>query len=138
MLVSADFLVSNFIRTKEIPVFLRRRKQEGMLLAPLLIKPCAWQEVPWLEEIKGGSEDNVALSGLSEHDQDQALANLAREIKAILHPNTNQSSSKTIPSTTNPTTTQTPTILSDRLPTVKGEFFGRKKEESVHITIESP
>ena len=128
MLVSADFLVSNFIRTKEIPVFLRRRKREGMLLAPLLIKPCAWQEVPWLEEIKGGSEDNVALSGLSEHDQDQTLADLAREIKAILHPKTTQSST-TAP--TNPTNNQaptTPTILSDRLPTVKGNFFGRKDE----------
>ena len=97
MLVSADFLVSNFIRTKEIPVFLRRRKREGMLLAPLLIKPCAWHEVPWLEEIKGGSEDNVALSGLSEHDQDQTLADLAREIKAILHPKTNQPSPTTLP-----------------------------------------
>ena len=128
MLVSADFLVSNFIRTKEIPVFLRRRKREGMLLAPLLIKPCAWQEVPWLEEIKGGSEDNVALSGLSEHDQDQTLADLAREIKAILHPKTNQPS----PTTTNPTTSQAPTTstptISDRLPTVKGNFFGRKDE----------
>ena len=128
MLVSADFLVSNFIRTKEIPVFLRRRKREGMLLAPLLIKPCAWQEVPWLEKIKGGSEDNVALSGLSEHDQDQTLADLAREIKAILHPKTNQPS----PTTTNPTTSQAPTTspptISDRLPTVKGNFFGRKDE----------
>ena len=121
-------LVSNFIRTKEIPVFLRRRKREGMLLAPLLIKPCAWHEVPWLEEIKGGSEDNVALSGLSEHDQDQTLADLAREIKAILHPKTNQPS----PTTTNPTTSQAPTTspptISDRLPTVKGNFFGRKDE----------
>ena len=128
MLVSADFLVSNFIRTKEIPVFLRRREQEGMRLIPLVIKPCAWQEVPWLEEIKGGSEDNVALSGLSEHDQDQALADLAREIKTILHSNTTQPSSKTKPSTTKPATTSTPTIISDRLPTVKGKFFGREQE----------
>ena len=127
MLISASFLRSSFIRTEEIPTLLRRRQQDGMILIPLIIKPCAWQDIPWLSAIPGGHKDNLALSGLSEHDQDQALANLAREIKAILHPDTNQPSSKTKPSTTNPATTS-PTILSDRLPTVKGKFFGREQE----------
>ena len=68
------------------------------------------------------------MSGLSEHDQELALTNLARDIKAILHPDINQPSSKIKPSATNPTTPQTPTILSDRLPTVKGKFFGREQE----------
>ena len=128
MLVSASFLNSSFILTEEIPIMLRRRQQDGMILIPLIIKPCAWQDIPWLSAIPGGHKDNLALSGLSEHDQDQALADLAREIKAILHPDTNQSSSKTKPSSTNPATIQTPTILSDRLPTVKGKFFGRDDE----------
>ena len=128
MLISASFLRSSFILTEEIPIMLRRRQQDGMILIPLIIKPCAWQDIPWLSAIPGGHKDNLALSGLSEHDQDQALADLAREIKAILHPDTNQSSSKTKPSSTNPATIQTPTILSDRLPTVKGKFFGRDDE----------
>ena len=128
MLISASFLTSHFILTEEIPTLLRRREQAGMRIIPIIARPCAWQDIPWLSAIAGGSEDNVALSGLSEHDQDETLTRLARKIKAILHPNTTQPSSKTKPSTTKPATTSTPTILSDRLPTVKGKFFGREQE----------
>ena len=120
-LISDDFLTSDFIRNEEVPDLLRRQKQDNVRIIPLILKPCTWQEIPWIKAILGGSKDNVEMSGLSEHDQEVALTNLAREIKAILHPETNQPSSKTKPSTTNPAPTQTPTILSDRLPTVKGK-----------------
>ena len=117
MLISNDFLTSNFIRTKEIPALLNRREQVGMRLIPLMLKPCTWEEIPWLKAIMGGSKDNVALSGLSEHEQDETLTNLAREIKAEL----NNPAALQEPSTSTP-------ILSDRLPTVKGKFFGREDE----------
>ncbi len=118
MLISNDFLTSNFIRTKEIPALLNRRDQVGMLLIPLIIKPCAWQDIPWLSTIAGGFKDNIALSTLTEPQQDQALTSLARKVKASLNKLTTPES----------TTTSTPTILSDRLPTIAGKFFGRKDE----------
>ena len=129
-LISDDFLTSDFIRTEEVPDLLQRQEQKNVRIIPLILKPCTWQEIPWIKAILGGSKDNVEMSGLSEHDQDVALTNLARDIKAILHPKTTQSST-TAP--TNPTnnqapTTPSPTILSDRLPTVKGKFFGRDDE----------
>ena len=111
MLVSASFLTSSFIRTEVIPTLLRRREQEGMRLVPLVIKPCAWQVVPWLGAIQGGYKDNAPLSKLSKHKREEALAELAEKIANILN-NSNT----------------TPTILSDRLPIVKGKFFGREKE----------
>ncbi len=52
MLVSADFLSSKFIRNKEIPPLLERRKKEGMDLLPILAKDCAWRAVPWLDAIE--------------------------------------------------------------------------------------
>ncbi len=113
MLVSASFLNSSFILTEEIPIMLRRRKQEGMLLIPLVIRPCAWQDIPWLSVIPGGYKDNVPLSKLSKHKREEALAELTRKIKVRID---------------KAPTTQTPTILSDRLPTVKGKFFGREQE----------
>ena len=127
-LISDDFLTSDFICNEEVPYLLHRQEQENVRIIPLILKPCTWQEIPWIKAILGGSKDNVAMSGLSEHDQELALTNLARDIKAILHPDINQPSSKIKPSATNPTTPQTPTILSDRLPTVAGKFFGREQE----------
>ena len=113
MLISASFLNSSFILAKEIPIMLSRRKQDGMLLIPLVIRPCAWQDIPWLSVIPGGYKDNVPLSKLSKHKREEAFAELTRKIKVHID---------TAP------TTPSPTILSDRLPTVAGKFFGREQE----------
>ena len=128
MLISASFLTSTFIHTEEIPTLLRRRKQEGIRLIPLILRPCRWQNIKWLKAILGGYRDNVALSGLSEHQQEEALSNLAGKIHDILNPVATKSSPAAEPTIPNPTISQAPTILSDRLPTVKGNFFGRKDE----------
>ena len=131
MLVSASFLNSSFILTEEIPIMLRRRQQDGMILITLIIKPCAWQDIPWLSAIPGGHKDNVALSGLSEHDQDQALADLARDIKAILHP-----------SITNPTTHQTPdsqsATISNNIPAAENKFFGNQTDKRFRVALSFP
>ena len=119
MLVSASFLTSTFIRTEEVPKLIQRREQEGMRLIPLVIKPCAWQGVPWLAAIQGGSKDNFVLAGLSKNKQDQELANLALHIKDIL----NSANKPKVSNRQNTTTT-----ISDRLPTVAGKFFGREQE----------
>ena len=128
MLISASFLTSTFIHTEEIPTLLRRRKQEGIRLIPLILRPCRWQNIKWLKAILGGYRDNVALSGLSEHQQEEALSNLAGKIHDILNPVATKSSPAAEPTIPNPTISQAPTILSDRLPTVKGKFFGREQE----------
>ena len=125
MLISDDFLTSDFICNKEIPTLLERREREGVRVVPLIVESCPWQAVGWLSAIQGGSRDNVVLAGLSNHQQNEVLTNLALRIKTIINSNTTQPSST--PKPTNPTTSQTP-ILSDRLPTVKGKFFGREQE----------
>ena len=115
MLISAEFLTSSFIRTEEIPTLLRRRKQEGVRIIPVIIKSCPWQGVPWLKAIQGGSEDNFVLEGVSRNKQNKSLSDLALFIKDIIGTDTQEKLGS-------------PTILSDRLPTVKGNFFGRKDE----------
>ena len=42
-LISADYLASDFCVKEEIPYLLERRKSDGMLLLPILIRPCAWK-----------------------------------------------------------------------------------------------
>ena len=116
IIISANFLTSNFIRTKEIPTLLRSREQQGMRLIPLILEPCAWRETLELDFMRGGGKDDVPLSSLSQAKQEKALAKLAGEIASILDR-----------PTIFPIAKQTITI-SDRLPTVKGKFFGRKEE----------
>lgn len=80
LLVSRHFLNSDFIRNKEVPKLLRRREQNGLKVIPVMLSPCSWGHVDWLSEIQGYPKDNKPLSGLTEHQVDEALANLASNL----------------------------------------------------------
>ncbi len=142
MLISADFLTSEFIRTEEVPTLLERREREGVWVIPLIVRPCRWQNIEWLKAILGGYRDNVALSGLSEHQQEEALSDLAGKIHDILHTSTNQSSSKTKPSTTNPTTPKTPApqsaTISNNIPAAENKFFGNQTDKRFRVALSFP
>lgn len=84
LMVSADFLGSNFIRTEEVPRLLKRRKSQGVWIIPLFVSPCPWKKVPWVAAIQGVPRDNVTLAELKDKGQkgkvEKILADLAEEI----------------------------------------------------------
>ena len=60
LLISADFFNSKFINREEVPLILENK---GNDVFPILIRPCAWNTVKWLREIKVHfAEGNKALS----------------------------------------------------------------------------
>ena len=77
LLISAHFLTSDFIMNVEVPRLLDRRDQEGLLVVPLIIKPCSWNQVQWLERMNMYPKDAQPLSGKEEYQTDQLLADLA-------------------------------------------------------------
>jgi len=52
LLISVDFLNSDFIKKNEIPEIFRRHEQEGMTIYPLLVRFCPWKQVSWLKELQ--------------------------------------------------------------------------------------
>ncbi|MBE9592083.1 MAG: toll/interleukin-1 receptor domain-containing protein, partial [Proteobacteria bacterium] len=62
LLVSADFLTSKFIRNKEVPRILERRKKEGLRIFPVIMRPCAWDKVEWLARMQVRLMDGEPLS----------------------------------------------------------------------------
>src|SRR5690242_13407994 len=48
LLVSADFLASDFIATNELPPLLAAAKTDGVPILPVVVKPCAFSDVPEL------------------------------------------------------------------------------------------
>ena len=85
LLISADFLSSRFILEKEVPQLLARREKAGLLIVPLILKPCLWRTVVWLNALQGATRDNIELSALPEHQQDEALCKLAEKIHDLLN-----------------------------------------------------
>jgi len=84
MLITANFLISNFIRKEEVHRILKRRQKEGVRVIPIIVKPCAWKSVQWLASIQVTPKDGKPLSTEKEYEIDEELANLAESIASIV------------------------------------------------------
>jgi hypothetical protein len=84
LLVSADFLTSQFTLGKQVPRLLERRDKEGLCVFPVIIKPCAWQQVEWLARMQVRPKDGRPLSAGSEYQIDADLAAIATEVNNLL------------------------------------------------------
>ncbi len=78
LLITADFLISDFIVRKEVPKLLKHRQSEGLTIFPVIAKACAWKKVAWLTKMNvrpkngrpvwsdGGSHVNEDLAAITE------------------------------------------------------------------------
>jgi TIR domain len=78
LLITPDFLASEFVWNEEMPRILAHQK-EGMLLLPLIARPCAWRIAPELAALQARP-----LSLETEADADQDLAEFVYEIAGRL------------------------------------------------------
>jgi len=85
-IVSAEFLNSEFIRRKELPVLMARREKEGLRLIPLIASPCPWQKVPCLASIQARPLHGKTLAELSGVRAVKVLSDLAEEILSVETP----------------------------------------------------
>jgi formylglycine-generating enzyme required for sulfatase activity len=88
LLVSADFLTSKFIRSKEIPSLLERMDREELRIYPVIIKPCAWKHVKWLARMNLRPKDGKPIFSGDVHQIDADLAAIADEVAAIIESKT--------------------------------------------------
>lgn len=121
LLVSAAFLASRFIREEEIPEILRRRQANGLRVIPLILSPCAWQEVGWLAKLQCRPGDGRPLSGVTDHQAETALAELALEVRRLLRP------AQDLPAVA-PLPPAPGDISISRLPVTSEIFVGREAE----------
>jgi hypothetical protein len=87
LLLSADFLASNYIRVKELKIAFERHAKQEAVVIPIIIRPCPWKRHQKLSELQALPKGGKAVS-LWE-DEDDALNNVFEGIeKAITHINT--------------------------------------------------
>jgi hypothetical protein len=81
LLISSNFLGSDFIQTKEVPRLFRQHALDGMTIYPLLIRYCPWEEVRWLKriQIRPGARPVASYGGKI----DQILTEVAREVAKL-------------------------------------------------------
>ncbi|HMQ53091.1 MAG TPA: TIR domain-containing protein [Anaerolineae bacterium] len=52
LLVTANFLDSEFIMDQEVPALLKRQEAGELIVIPIIAKACAWRSLPWLARMQ--------------------------------------------------------------------------------------
>lgn len=122
-LISPDYLASDFCAKEEVPYLLKRCEQDGMILIPVLLRPCAWKAFKWLKEIQMLPRDGKSVVIDFKGSEDAVFANVANLIFEIIERPTEYDEP-----TPQPRWPLPKSIDIDRLPVTGAELFGREKE----------
>ncbi len=86
LLVTANFLNSNFILGQQIPALLNRRENEGLTVFPIIARACAWKQVKWLAKLVQPKYSRPVWGDGGRH-LDEDLASIAEDIAGIISGN---------------------------------------------------
>ena len=83
LLVSGDFLASDFIADNELPPLLEAADHDGCTIMPLLVQPSLFEESQ-LSRFQAVNREGSTLSELPAAEQEKTLVRLAKEIAALV------------------------------------------------------
>ncbi len=84
LLISANFLTSDFILRQEVPQLLERRQSEGLAIFPVIAKACAWKKVAWLTRMDVRPKNGRPVWGDEGYHVDEDLTVIAEEVADII------------------------------------------------------
>lgn len=102
LLISPDFLGSDYIANSELPVLLRKAKEQGTKILPILISPSLFDVVKYrypdpktgpetftLSSIQAGNTPSKTLVEMTEGEQNRVFNDVAHRLQELLAPNPN-------------------------------------------------
>ena len=122
-LISADFLASKFCVKEEIPAFLQRRETEGVVILPVLVRPCFWEKTEWLSQVQMLPRDGKSVASDFKDDFDTVFTAVAKRIFEVIDNPDYQPPAPPAPIWTMPEKLDT-----SRLPVTGSELFGRQAQ----------
>jgi hypothetical protein len=84
LLISANFLSSDFVLRTEVNKLLDRHHHEGLIIFPVIAKPCAWKTIGWLTRLQVVPKHGKPIWGSGNSRVDEDLAQIAEAIAAVL------------------------------------------------------
>jgi len=88
LLISANFISSNFINNEELPVLLQAAKEEGAYIFPIIVSYCMFSDIETLSKFQSVNSSSEPLSILSEAKRDELYVKVTKEIKRVLSSDT--------------------------------------------------
>jgi len=84
LLLSADFMASEFIVQDELPPLLKAAEERGVRILPLVVKPCRFLRDPSLSQFQSANLPSTPFIMLSEGEQEGLLDQLAGEVERFV------------------------------------------------------
>lgn len=84
LLVSADFLASDFITDNELPPLLRNAEEKGTRIVPLIVKPCRFTRDKHLRHFHAINDPNQSIVLLPSGEREVLYDKVAMEVEGSL------------------------------------------------------
>lgn len=84
LLVSADFLGSEFISSNELPPLLSAAEKEGATILIVILKPCLFEEFPALNQFLAMNPPSKPVTRMDLNEREELFVNLVRQTKKVL------------------------------------------------------
>lgn len=84
LLVSTDFLGSEFISTNELPPLLQAAEENGAVILIVVLKPCLFEEFDSLNQFQAMNPPNKPVLKMDYSEKEELYVNLVRQTKRIL------------------------------------------------------
>ena len=86
LLVSADFLASDFIAKDELPPLLDAARTKGLLVIPVIVSPCRYEQTTSLSSLQAINPASKALSKMTKPEKEEYFVKLSIQIESVLSP----------------------------------------------------
>lgn len=84
LLISADFLASDFIIDNELPPLLKAAEEKGKIILPIIVKPCRFSNDENLSKFQAINDPKTPISKLSQNDREEIYVKVADFIDNIV------------------------------------------------------
>lgn len=84
LLVSADFLASDFIRKHELPPLLSSAELEGTTILSLIVSPCRFDRTQEISKFQAVNSPDASLISMSTAEQELTFVRLSHEIEDLV------------------------------------------------------
>jgi hypothetical protein len=80
LLVSADFLASDFVVENELPPLLKAAQEEGVTILPVILKPCAFNATKEISQFQAANAPSNPLISLDEAEREAIWVMVAEAV----------------------------------------------------------
>jgi hypothetical protein len=85
LLVSTDFLGSDFISTDELPPLLKAAEENGAVILIVVLKPCLFEDFETLNQYQAMNPPSRPVLKMDYSEKEELYVNLVRQTKRILN-----------------------------------------------------